>query len=397
MKFLATVLSFVLFFGCRPKDQQTIVPDYILEMSDVTILSEEDYKNTGSIKLIRDQVFGDTDDVYIGRIREFITDESNRLYVIDSAHGARAIHVYAPDGSYITNVGRMGEGPGEYLNPCCLKVRSNRLFVYDHGLARLTVYTLDTFEVVKTVTMDPGQLAGSSQLDEKVFTNYYYLDDETLLLAYIKPQKYFETKSGSIHYFTADKSFQQLKKEILVQDQILEVWGKWREHRVMKYFPFYSKPLITVTPAGRIFYADSKDFLIRELNKEGDKIGGFYIPLPWVSLNREEAFSDVSDMEKDIANNAILPDRWPILKSIWSDESDLLWISTFTEVEDELDWWVIEPDAKSLATFSRSGNRNAYPLFNGRTFKHIRGDYFYTLEDDTETGLQAVVRYRIEW
>jgi hypothetical protein len=382
--------------ACSGADDDTRVPEYILEMENVTIYNHAQIEAADTIKLVREQVFGDTDEVYIGQVREFISDESGRVYIVDSAIGARAIYVYAPDGSYITTIGRMGRGPGEYLNPCCLQIRSNRLFVFDHGLARLTIFSMDSWEVLETVTMDRNRMSNAGQAQEKRFLNYSSLDDETLLLAFTRPQYYFEDSPGSMHYFTSDTAFSYLGDEVLKQDQILEVWGEWNGQRVMKYFPFYSKPLMTVTPSGRIFYADSDEFLIRELNKEGKKTGGLYLPISGVPLNRDDAIGDVHEMERDIVNNAEIPERWPVMKSMWSDDQERLWISTFTEAKDELEWWIIKSDGESIARFRRPGDRNAYPLNSGRTFKHIRGDYFYTREDDEETGLQTVVRYRIE-
>jgi hypothetical protein len=403
MKSYFKIICYLIFFivvtiSCVfDKGGSYEIPEHILEINNLVIFSPEEFAKPDTVRLIRDQVFGDTDEVYIGRVREFISDESGRVYVIDSAMGARAVHAYESDGSYIAKIGRMGRGPGEYLNPCCMKIRSNRLYVFDHGLARLTIFSTHSWDVLETISMDRNQMGNGEKVLEKRFTNYYFLDDEMLLLAFIRPQQNFEDEPGSIHYYTSDPAFQQLGEEVLEQDQILEVWGEWNEHRLMKYYPFYSKPLITVTPSGRIFVADSGEFLVRELNREGYTIGGFYVPINGVPLNRDEAFGEIHEMERDIANNAELPNRWPVMKSMWSDNQGRLWLSTFTEIEDELEWWVIDPDDGVTARFRWPGDRNAYPLNNGRTFKHINGDYFYTREDDDETGLQTVVRYRIEF
>lgn len=400
ISFSKTISYLILFIGiyaCELVEKESFeIPEHILEMNNVVLFSPEEFAETDTVRLIRDQVFGDMDEVYIGRVREFISDESDRLYVIDSAMGARAIHAYEPDGSYITKIGRMGKGPGEYLNPCCMDIRLSKLFVFDHGLARLTIFSTESWDVLETISLDRNKMGGG-RLRDKQFTNYFYLDDEVLLLAFIRQQQNFEDEPGSIHYYTSDTAFQQLGEEVLEQKQILEVWGEWNGQKVMKYYPFYSKPLITVTPFGRIFIADSDEFLIRELNREGDDIGGFYVPENGVLLNRDDAFGEIPDIEKDIASNADLPKYWPVMQSMWSDDRGRLWISTFTEAEDELEWWVIDPDGGVTARFQWPGDRNAYPLNNGRTFKHIHGNYFYTREDDEETGLQTVVRYRIEF
>ncbi|MEX0660938.1 MAG: 6-bladed beta-propeller [Balneolaceae bacterium] len=395
-KYYFVVLLLLIVNGCGINKNDTTAPDYVLEMENVTIFSEDDVANADTIRLIKEQEFGNTEDVYINNISEFTTDEAGRVFIADVDPRSTAIHVYSPDGSYITRLGREGRGPGEFNSLCCLKIRSNRLYVIDKALARLTVYSTDSWDLLETRSMDLDNVENAGQLKEKRLWNYYFLDDETRFLAFINPQKNFEEAPGSIHYFTADTTFQELGEEVLEQDQILEVWGDWNGQRLMKYYPFYSKPLVAVTPTGRIFFADSDQFLIRELNKEGDKVGGFYYPFQRVPVDRNEVFGEIPEMEKSIAENVELPEFWPVIQTMWSDDNGRLWISTFTENEDELEWWVVEPDGKLIGKFLFPGDRNAYPLINGGTFKHIRGDYFYAREEDEKTGLQTVVRYKIE-
>jgi len=386
-----------VFYGCTPVENKPFeIPKNIQALNNVFIFSQEDIAITDSVRLIRDQVFGDTEDVYIGRVREFISDESGKIFIVDSAPGSRTIHVYASDGSYITNLGREGRGPGEFLNPCCLRIRSNQLFVFDHGLARLTIYSADSLDLQEIINMDQDRMDNSGQLQEKRFLNYYFLDDETLLLEFTKPQNYFDEKPGSLHYYTVDASFQQLGKEVFEQQQIMESWGIWHGNRIMKYFPFFHKPLLTVTQSGRIFTASSDEFFIQEYSSRGEVKGGFYYPVKKIRVNRNDAIISANEMDRAIADNVDIPDHWPVMKFMWSDDKDRIWISTFTEYVDELTWWIIEPNGELTARFHWPGDRHAYPLLDGKTFKHIRGDYFYTREDDKETGLQTVVRYRIE-
>ncbi|REL37774.1 hypothetical protein DYD21_08315 [Rhodohalobacter sp. SW132] len=177
---------------------------------------------------------------------------------------------------------------------------------------------------------------------------------------------------------------------------MLETWGDSNVGSIMKKFPFLKKPLITVTPSGRIFFADSDQFLIRELNKEGNVIGGFYYPVSKNPVTREDARNSSNEMTKDIAEKVELPESWAVMQFMWPDDNGRLWISTFTEKEDELEWWVLEPDGELIGKFRWPGDRENPPYVTGSTFKHIRGDYFYTREEDEETGLQQVVRYRIE-
>jgi len=61
-------------------------------------------------------------------------DHAGRLYVSDEV-----VKVFAPDGRFLTVIGRVGEGPGEY-RAAFIATRDRQLVVQDPVLARLTVY-----------------------------------------------------------------------------------------------------------------------------------------------------------------------------------------------------------------------------------------------------------------
>ncbi|TVR32956.1 MAG: 6-bladed beta-propeller [Balneolaceae bacterium] len=392
---VATIIA-VMFTACTGSESKTEVPDHILEMENVTIFSEEDFENPNTIRLIKDREFADSDDLYFANIRGFITDDSGRVYIKDIAPGTLTIHVFSPDGDYIASLGRKGRGPGEYNSLCCLNVRSNVLYVVDKALSRVTTYSTDSLELLETLSIDQNNLNSAGQLSGKRFRDHYFIDDETRLLSFIRPQRYTEETPATFHYFIADSAYQKIGDEVFKQVDMLETWGDWNGHMIMQKFPFLKKPLITVTPSGRIFIADSDEFFIRELNKEGDVIGGFYYPVPRIPVTREDARNSSDSMSKDIAEKVELPDSWAVMQSMWSDDSERLWIPAFTEAEDELEWWVVEADGELIGKFRWPGNREAPPYTHGSTYTRIQGDYFYTREVDEETGLQTVVRYRIE-
>ncbi|REL37775.1 6-bladed beta-propeller [Rhodohalobacter sp. SW132] len=206
------VVLFLVAVGCgtNENDDYAAVPGHVLEMEHIKIFSEEDHENADTIKLIKEQEFRDTEDVYFASVRGFITDESGRVYITDIAPGILTIHVFSPDGEYLTSLGRVGNGPGEFNSLCCLNIRSNRLYVVDKALARITVYSTDSLDLLETVSMDRNNLNSSGQIEGKRLLGHYFFDDETRLLAYITPQRAFEDTPATIHYFTADTAYQEL-------------------------------------------------------------------------------------------------------------------------------------------------------------------------------------------
>lgn len=78
-----------------------------------------------------------------GNIRALAVAADGRIYVLDG-HGP-VIRMYAPDGTYVQDVGREGEGPGEYKRPDSglVVLPDGRLALRDPGNGRISVYDAD--------------------------------------------------------------------------------------------------------------------------------------------------------------------------------------------------------------------------------------------------------------
>ncbi|MEX2362818.1 MAG: 6-bladed beta-propeller, partial [Balneolaceae bacterium] len=328
-------------------------------------------------------------------IYEFNVDAAGKVYIVDGSFDSRMIHVFEPDGSYLSHLGSRGEGPGEYINPGRLKFQDERLFIYDYGLNRLSSYSTESLEFLNVVSVDPERLDASGRVKDLRFLDYHFLDEGNLLLNFMKGQHYEEEEPGSDHYFRADADLTNLKEKVLEQERLLEIWADFQGMRIMHMFPFFSKPLIAVTESGRIFAAQSEDFLIRELTPHGEEVGRFYYSVEKAKVTREDALASTNDMNKNMVDRLELPDSWPALQEMWTDDEERLWISAFTEAEDEMKWWVLEPNGELIARFTWPGDRQAWPMRSVSTHKIIRDGYFYTWEENEE-GLQQVVRYLIE-
>jgi len=81
------------------------------------------------------------DEYMFGSIDAIYADDE-RIYVADSQ--VPMVRVYDHDGAFITNIGRRGEGPGEYSYPGPITAAADgRVFVLDARHARVNVYAPD--------------------------------------------------------------------------------------------------------------------------------------------------------------------------------------------------------------------------------------------------------------
>jgi len=75
------------------------------------------------------------------RPNDVAVDEQGRMYVLD--HGNNRVQVFAPDGSFVRQIGREGQGPGEFTNGSELEIAGDRLLLWDRGKRRLVTWDLE--------------------------------------------------------------------------------------------------------------------------------------------------------------------------------------------------------------------------------------------------------------
>ncbi len=76
-----------------------------------------------------------------GRIRSLIADRDGNIYVADNL--AHTVRVFAEDGRHVRDMGRRGQGPGEFVDMYSLAWLNEELAVMDPGNARISIISRD--------------------------------------------------------------------------------------------------------------------------------------------------------------------------------------------------------------------------------------------------------------
>jgi len=85
---------------------------------------------------------GDDDEIFFGVIREVVSDEAGRLYLLDQQLGQ--VWVYGPDGEFLRTLSRQGEGPGEVMRPGdCFFLADGSLGILDRSPGKVTRVDLE--------------------------------------------------------------------------------------------------------------------------------------------------------------------------------------------------------------------------------------------------------------
>lgn len=158
---------------------------------------------------------------------------------------------------------------------------------------------------------------------------------------------------------------------------------------------FFGSPVVTLSSADRLYlYEEAGHFLIKIFDPKGAYQRAFYYPHPTVPLTRESAseggitgthfrheflFEHMDSMD--------LPEKWPVLNDMKIDDQDRLWVATTVEDMSVHQWWVLDKNGKLIARFT-------WP--RDKPIQEIRNGYLYTKETLEETGVEEIVRYRIE-
>lgn len=137
-----SLVMLLIFAGCTSEELPQI-PEHIKELENLTIHSPST-EHSGTITLEKEQVFEETDDVLWGRvIRDITTDQEGRVFIADMA--SNMIHVYHPDGTFQTSLGRQGQGPGEFNEIWNLKTDDTHLHVLDLMHQRISLFDLNAY------------------------------------------------------------------------------------------------------------------------------------------------------------------------------------------------------------------------------------------------------------
>ncbi|MFA3782613.1 6-bladed beta-propeller [Melioribacteraceae bacterium 4301-Me] len=68
--------------------------------------------------------------------------QNDRIIIIDLIT-AKSIFVFSGSGRYIGTIGRVGDGPGEFRSPNLAALVSDKLFIYDPILSRISVFSVN--------------------------------------------------------------------------------------------------------------------------------------------------------------------------------------------------------------------------------------------------------------
>jgi hypothetical protein len=401
MRMTACIISFILIVGCAAEKSHEL-PEHLNDLGNLTVFPADEEPVQG-IGLIQETTFGDTDEVFLGRIIETIAvDDAGRVFIADMTENT--IHAYNPDGSYLQRIGREGQGPGEFQGIRDLKIQNDQIHVLDSQQFKISVFDLDSFQHMTDYDISLGnqQNGNPSWLT--------WTREEGLVY---RPAGLFVRSDGLYLVLFSDEGVGSAHN---VEGRTFEVSlfspadGKYTEHDLLS-FRWSGQVLVHEEGDGmivmfRVPYKRSSQFdftndqfvigwteekLFKFYDQHGAYQRAFYYPHSNIQLDLNDVlayyYEEAGEQIIRAIRNDERPETWPAFHSLKVDDENRLWVSTIVNDLEVYEWRVIGADGERLAAFTWPRNRNLQQVKNG---------YVYTIERDLETDLLEVVRYRIE-
>jgi|AntRauTorckE6833_2_1112554.scaffolds.fasta_scaffold09964_5 hypothetical protein len=381
--------------GCISEVENN-VPDL-----DNLIVVAERQSGLQSISLIKELEFASSESELIAKAGQFDVDDIGRVYIGDAMQ--HRVHVFGSNGHYQAYFGREGSGPGEFRAMGSLTYSDGYLYVYDPLMMRLSAFLTDTFEESNTIYIQAINKREIEELSGLIQNGFMFIGPNTFLVNFnsrLVPNPDYDGYNLNDTYRTyhlMDRNrrleLNRVFKKPDYRALSATVGGKYR----FTQFEFLGSTLLAASE-NSIYMARSGKFLIKVYNTESSYQRAYYYPYQKQRFTREEAIrQQIADYEEGVfewrvsviehAPEGQIPDTWPALNDLIVDDENRLWVSTIVENFDVYEWWILEESGELITTFEWPRNEPIEVIKNGK---------MYTRQTDEETGLQQVVRYRVE-
>jgi len=374
--------TFVFLCSCEYTSNQEVMPEFFGENSNIQVLKETSAPKS-IVSFYKSTVIHESEEALFYNNPKIAADSDGRMYI----EGMKKVHVFDQNGTFIGTIGREGRGPGEFQVIHNFKIRGNDLYVYDANLSRVSIFETESFELQDVINIP--SVNGSIGLGE-----FDLLGKEHLIVGMRQAHR----TSGSavieqfMHYYIIDFHGNVQLPSVITTDiyDYYEIPGD----RGVSYppIPFDRTTLFSLSPSGKLYFLHTDRIAIKVLNNKGEFLTGLYYPFHNVEIQSEREFPglyhvlDIITNTKNILGNR-LPRTHPAVSTFFIDDVERLWLATVIDNLNLYEWWVLEKTGELITKFKWPRNES---------IELVKKGYMYTHQIDDETGLQQVVRYRIE-
>lgn len=328
-------------------------------------------ENAGRVLKLEEvlRIDGQGDNYYYNGANMLLLDELGNIYICDSWSSGSRAHLlkFSPDGSFLKDLYKQGEGPGEIQSAYVFVLQGKEVFVYDYMKRKIIVMD------------NEGSYDYEFKITSGQFNEFIGVFEDWLV--FMRRDTPYERKTSKLYdvanvivFLSKDG---QKEKDVHAFSSKAFYISQAQGGGGMSWDPF-----IVAMSDDLLFVCRSSEYLIEVLDLETGKIAArFKREYPRVRHEQQK-------WEKDFVSKFNAPKRKykNDVKSLFYDRGRL-WVQTSTEDEEKgMLFDVFDMKGHFLDSF--------YINIEGRILK-IDGDFLFAAESDEEE-LPLVVKYRID-
>jgi len=360
----------------------------------------------GEVRLVEDLRIGlseGAEEYLFGTIGAIVQLPDGTVVILDSQ--VPIIRRYDAEGVYMHDIGRGGEGPGEYTRVQGLVLLPDRdVAIWDSGNNRITVFAPDGTYVRSFSAGDGGYYSGSTlRVDREGNLYMYNVDRENAVAGQFPPRAYFKVSPSG----------ERLGK-ITVPDDEADTPGFVFATREGRLSNFATRVLHTFATTGHLVVGHNATY---SFTVQGDGETLFEVTHPWepVPLKPEEKAeweawvqyftNNARERGDDPPDYTPIPDTKPAFMDLHAGVDGTIWVRRYAEAHDRnrpprpaddprpsFDWWQLP----TLDAFDEEGTfLGSVELPNETWVSALHSDWIWTVQPN-EDEENVAVRYRIE-
>ena len=400
-RWLPVVLFCLLAAQCATETQTNHfsildeIPEHIQEVENLTIFpgdSEPRY----SIELIPEQTYGETGQPYLTTLYDAVVDDQGRVIILNSntnTNYEHSIYVYDENGTFHTQLGRHGKGPGEYGFVISLQLKAGKVFARDMTNQRLTIYSTIDYTFDRSMLIDDLAINDHEDVQEMEIGLIKARSDGNHLVGFYN-RNGIETE---YKYLLMDADGRLLDYKTLSLSNSVSVKASDKSMRPsLGLGHIMGTNLETQSHDDALYSIWTRDFLIKKYDRNGIYQSAFYYPvqglpfdLEWYEIESPFGYS-ASEVEKALKNSDLeLPETLPLLSGLMVDDENRIWVAVrMDSIREMVEWWILYESGELLAKLQRPREKEIFDIKDG---------YLYAKEIDKETDAEFIVKYRIEF
>jgi hypothetical protein len=361
------------------------IPPQILGIENLRVFPG-DSEPIYSMRIIPQQTYGKDGEPYLGRIMGSIVDDNDRVIITDMrpSEYSHRVHIFNDDGSYYSQLGGPGRGPGEYGMVSATQNRASKISLIDFTNMRLNEYSSEDYSLIRTTPLEQWRKGDKYEYVEP-------RNDGNYLVTYSDSR----SKIGRIesNIFLMDSNGNQVDFEPFVFPDGYRV-GVGEVIRPTMPISFMGRTTTTLSEKDDLYSAWTPEFLIKRYDAKGVYQSAIYYPIQGIpfDLNHHTPYSRFEPSVQVIRNatptmDEPLPKTYPVVEGLMVDDENRIWVSVPMDTNrDMLDWWILSESGELLARLQRQRELRFV----------VKNGHLYGKEVDEKTRVEFVMKYRIE-